>query len=316
VAPFQFDSMAEPLSQVKHDSPFNRVSNAILLTTAYADVFDYPLTAEEIHRYLIGIQLTLPAVERALQEVLFLNHVEGYYAFRGREMIAHTRRRRQRFARRLWSPAIRYGQKLANLPFVRMVAVTGALAMDNVEEGADIDYLVVTEQGRLWMCRALVLLIGRLAKLAHGVTLCPNYMISLDTLEFPDRTLYTAHEIAQMVPLSGMAVYDQIRRQNAWVGRLLPNADSAPATSGAVSNPTRPSIVSPALEAVLQSPLFTFLELWEMDRKIRKLRGEQGASPEATFSADFCKGHADQHQAHTRLALEERLIRLQGEYLI
>jgi len=48
-----------------------------------------------------------------------------------------------------------------------MVAITGSLAMNNVENNPDIDYLVVTVGGRLWMVRAMVLAAARLAAL-HG----------------------------------------------------------------------------------------------------------------------------------------------------
>jgi hypothetical protein len=50
-----------------------------------------------------------------------------------------------------------------------------------------------------------------------------------------------------------------------------------------------------------------------MDRKIRKLRFEQANSPESDFSADYCKGHSQRHQAHTLAALNERMNRLQHE---
>ena len=53
--------------------------------------------------------------------------------------------------------AVRYGLTIARLPFVRMVAVPGALTMDNVEPGDDVDYLIVTAPDRLWLCRAVVI---------------------------------------------------------------------------------------------------------------------------------------------------------------
>lgn len=290
------------------------LANAILHTAAYADVFDYALTCGEIHRYLSGLHAPRSAVEQFLQDSSLLANAEGYYTLPGRETLAGTRRQRERVAARLWPQAIAYGRVIAGLPFVRMAAVTGALAMNNVEEGADIDFLIVTEPGRLWFCRALVLLAGRLAAL-QGVTLCPNYLVSLRTLDFPDKTLYAAHEIAQMVPLAGLGVYAQLRHENAWVASFLPNASGAPAMPWLASQPALQPMAR-LLEAVFKTTPFTSLERWEMNRKIRKLRREQAASPESDFSADYCKGHAHRHQAHTQVALEKRLNRLQRELFL
>lgn len=294
-------------------TPLSILSNAILHTAAYADVFDYPLTSAEIHRYLIGIRAPYETVARFLREGTQLSRVGDFYSLPNREMLVETRQRRERIAEQLWPKAVEYGRLIARLPFVRMVAVTGALAVNNSEEGDDIDYLIVVEPGRLWSCRVLVMVVRRLAAL-KGVTLCPNYLVSLRTLAFSDRSLYTAHEIIQMVPLAGLEVYERMRLQNAWVGHFLPNAHSAPLPPFTISRRIYRNLGRPALEAVLSTKPFSALERWEMDRKIRRLSREQAVSPESDFSADWCKGHAHRHQARTQAALDERLSRLQGKH--
>lgn len=280
---------------------------AILRTVAYADVFDYPLTLPEIHRYLSGEAASLATVAGLLQaEPSLLALTDGYYALPGRAGLALLRRRRARLAARLWPHAVAYGGRIARLPFVRMVAVTGALARNNVQEGADIDYLIVTEPGRLWVCRAMILLLARYSA-RRGVTLCPNYLISLRALVFPDQTEYAAHEIAQMIPLSGMRVYEQLREKNQWVRRYLPNADGPPPAAYLPPDREPRSLAQAMLEPLLSVPPLSLLEPWEMSRKIQKLSRQQAASPESAFSTDVCKGHDQAHQTRAAAALAERL---------
>ncbi len=280
------------------------LNRAILHTVVYADIFDYPLTAREIHRYLTGLSAPFKAVEEALPGAL--RHSGEYYMLPGREAIVSTRQRRQAIAARLWPYALRFGMLIAGLPFVRMVAVTGSLAVDNVEERADLDYLIVTTPGRLWLCRALILVLGRLAAL-QGAQICPNYIISQRALEFPAHNIYAAHELAQMVPLSGMDVYDRIRIINSWVQEFLPNADGAPPRSSANPQPASVSTGRVWLEALLLTPPGAWIEKWEMDRKIRKLRRKNGDNPEANFTADLCKGHSHRHGQKTERALRQKL---------
>ncbi|RPI30744.1 MAG: hypothetical protein EHM70_13130, partial [Chloroflexota bacterium] len=111
---------------------FSDLSTAILQTAAYADVFDYPLTLGEIHRYLIGVRTSKESVEQILLKSPLLSNSGDYYTLPGRESLTNIRRRRENTASRLWPLAMGYGHIIARMPFVRMLAVTGALAVNNV----------------------------------------------------------------------------------------------------------------------------------------------------------------------------------------
>jgi hypothetical protein len=200
--------------------------------------------------------------------------------------------------------AVRYGRIITALPFVRMVAVTGALAMDNVEPHADIDYLIVTEPGRLWLCRALVIALVRLAAL-RGDLVCPNYFLSERALVLSERNLFTAHELVQMVPLAGLATYRCLRQLNVWTEELLPNAQGLPRPVTTSRLPGRP--LRALAEMALRTPAAGWLERWEMKRKVKKFSQQHHNHAEATFCADWCKGHFDSHGQRILAAFADRL---------
>src|SRR5437016_7433376 len=199
--------------------PAAQIEQAALRTVAYADVFDYPLHALEVHRYLHGTAATMEATEAALNRCSApggaLCSRDGFYTLHGREGLIALRDRRAAVANRLWPAALTYGRSIAGLPFVRMVAVTGSLAWHNVDTGGDIDYLIVTDPGRLWLCRLLVALVRRAAR-RDGVKLCANYLISTRALAFAHRNLYTAYEVARMTPIAGLGMSRRLRRGNTW----------------------------------------------------------------------------------------------------
>ena len=284
------------------------LERAIWQTVAYFDVFDYPLTAAEVHRYLEGVTARASDIAHTLANGRFspqhLVHANGYYMFAGREHIVAKRQRRHALAQRLWPAAIRYGRFISSLPFVRMVAVTGSLAVNNVDEHADIDYLVVTENGRLWLCRAFIIAIVRLAA-RQQLTLCPNYLLSERVLQFSDRNLYTAHEVAQMIPLSGLATYQQMRQANLWTAAYIPNAIGPP--THVAPAPVAPHLGQRLLELPWRTPLGDWLEQWEMQRKIHKFQAHVQHNGETDFTADWCKGHFDAHNERTMTAYQAKL---------
>lgn len=279
------------------------IEQSIVETVTYVDLFDYPLTAAEIHRYLYHWRVSPDVVTKHLENGHLipyrLSHMEGFYTLPGREAMVATRLERQQAANRLWPEALHYGRLIAQLPFVRMVAVTGSLAMDNmdnVEKRADIDYLIVTADDHLWICRAFVIALVRLAA-RRNIELCPNYFISERALRFPEQNLYTAHELVQMVPLFGLSIYHQMRQLNQWTQAFLPNADGPPSSTSNQKQLNR--LPGKTGELLLRSPIGRQLERWEMQRKIKKFQRHHHNWQESDFSSDRCKGHFDNHQQQT-----------------
>ena len=300
------DVSFESLPQKAHGTT---VLCSVFHTLAYADVFDYPLTAREVYRYLAWTNASFEAVTEALANTVLFSKIQNYYTLPGREQIVQIRERRAEVAWRLWPKAARYGRLIASLPFVRMVAVTGSLAMNNTDEGKDIDYMIVTAPKHLWTCRALSLLVTRLAKL-ESVNLCPNYLITTNALALDEQSLYVAHELMQMIPISGMETYAEMRRLNHWMADYLPNALTLPELSEGIRPIENRSVIQKILELLFLLPFASRFEKWEMDRKIARLSREQSSSFESYFSADVCKGHIDRHRQKTENAMQEKIKRI------
>ena len=290
--------------------PAASLAEAVLQTVLYADIFDYPLTRDEIHSFLLAPGGSPTEVDGAVDYLLNgtgLLEMDGTFVYRaGRSGLAAVRQERRRHAERLWRRARFYAGLMWALPYVRMVAITGALAMDNVVAGDDIDFLVVTEPGRLWMTRGMLIALTRLVRL-FGDTLCPNYLISSRVLGLDQRNLYVAHELAQMVPLHGASMARSLWAENAWCRELLPNARCA-GLDGVTDSLPRGALVLKRLgQRLLGLPPGDAIERWEQRRKTIKLsRLVPPEVRETLFTADICKGHHSGHGARIMELLRSR----------
>jgi len=294
--------------------PETPLARAILRTLLYADVFQFPLTETEIHHFLIGQAASPAVVSQCLNTSYWLAaRIEcdvDYWSLQGGTLLREQRRAREQASQALWPEAMRYGQRLAHMPYVRMVAITGALAMHNIHTaGDDIDYLLVTSPGRVWLARLMVIALVRIAR-QRGVILCPNYVLSTSALVQNRRDLYIAHEIAQMIPLMGLDVYKSLRDSNAWTGSFLPNAVSPFYTYTETNRPLvgLGQTMQRIGETLLNHSLGDRLETWEQGRKQRKFAHDaQLPHADAQLDADRVKGHFKDYGYLTLRRYHERL---------
>lgn len=305
---------------LEHSS--DNLSRAVLQTVAYSDIFDYPLTAHEIHRYLIGVEASLEEVTRTVEDEEIFTRTGDYFTLPGRNETVNIRMHREVRSRELLSQAMKYGRMLGALPYIRMVALTGSLAVMNVLGDQDFDYMLVTAPGRVWMARAFALAFNRLTRL-RGHTLCPNLIISETALEWNVHDLYSARELCQMKLIKGKDVYMRLMKVNGWIRNFLPNAFNANSTdtTNKEAEHWRNSFIREIhverfqhlLETLLRGNLGDRFENWEMNRKIARFSKQAGFGEETIFNAEICQGNFHHHRQWTQEAYEDRLNKLSAD---
>jgi hypothetical protein len=287
------------------DNSHNRLVSAVLETVAYADIFDHPLTVSEIHRYLSGVLVPFETLQEEIKNAGGIVRNGEYVTLPGREEIIPVRKQRKAHSQSLLPLAMHYGRMLGSLPFVRMVALTGSLAVLNVSKTDDFDYMLVTVPGRVWTARAFAVLFTRIAR-RFGHTLCPNLIVSRNCLEWPLHDLYSARELCQMIPITGLDIYRELIDTNAWARAILPNAFSQIEPESQLVS-IRRSTLQKVAEYILSGRLGNRFEHWEMTRKIRRFTEQEGFGEETVFNAEVCQGNFHHHRKWTHEAYLQRL---------
>lgn len=202
----------------------------------YHDIFDYPLNAKEIIKWRVGKKgLTL---FKKTREILNKN---GLYFLKGRENLLYKKTLRERASNRKIEIAKKNTSLLAKFPTVKGVFITGALAMNNAKEESDIDLMILTKRNWLWTTRLITYLVLRIMN--YGVRkpgdinqkdkLCLNIWLDESALSWDkkDRNIYSAHEIAQVVPIVDKEnIYQRFLQKNRWILDYWPNSVRIEAT--------------------------------------------------------------------------------------
>jgi len=210
------------------------LKKAVLSTLAYADIFDYPLKKEEIWRFLLSdIRYQILDVSKGLKELPEVSQKNNFYFLKEREHLVLLRKKRERWSKE----KLKIAQKVANwlkiIPTIKMVAVTGALAMENSNENDDIDLLIITSKSRLWLTRFLtVILLELVANRRHPADkevkdkICLNMFLDEGHLEVPkkEQDLFSSHEVCQLKVLwDKNGIYQKFLKANLWSKKFLPN---------------------------------------------------------------------------------------------
>lgn len=210
-----------------------RVSRADYLyaTVCYADIFDYPLTDDDIYfrsiRYVPGKNIR----SRVIKGVKKSNYLRF---LKGRDAIVQTYIKRTEHSKLKWKIARDIAAKFRSIPTIYLVGVTGGLAVNNAGVTDDIDLFFITSRGTVWITRLLVTVIAAIfakrrtpgAKHVSNL-ICLNMFVGDDSMRIPasEQDLFSAHEVLQMEPLwSRKDTYRRFLQANNWTKQYLPVA--------------------------------------------------------------------------------------------
>lgn len=207
-----------------------QLQREVLRTLLYYDIWSHPLTEKELYAFLPVNSMTYDHFKNCLREEIVggsVQHHSGYYYVKGKTpAVVEERLKRMRHARRMWFMARVATHIIKRFPFVRAVLVSGDLSKNVTHRKSDVDFFIITEPGRLWITRSLLVLFKKVFLLNSRKFFCINSLIASDNLLQDEQNIYTATEIATLKPLYNSELFRRYLAANRWIKRFFPNFDT------------------------------------------------------------------------------------------
>ncbi len=254
------------------------LEQAIYNTIRYFDLLDLPLTVVQVWQYLLvdesesnlrwegHARYSLAEVRATLQTSPWLaQRLEskwGYYVLAGRQPLVRRRLTRHALAQDKWKLLVTAARWLAAVPFVRALAGSGSLALDNARPSSDLDLLIIVHPHRIWTARLGLLvvsqLLGRRRKYWNREApdkLCLNHYLADNQLllSVDIRNVYTAVMYAVLVPVYNPGgVKNFLQRNDVWMRRYVMTQEfPAAGHNYTIKLPAALSFIKRQIEAIL-----------------------------------------------------------------
>ncbi|MBT1698968.1 hypothetical protein KK083_18890 [Fulvivirgaceae bacterium PWU4] len=212
------------MQEVNH---YTTLDQSIIRTLMYYDIFNYPLKSREVFQFLGIGDVTKEEVTAALDSLAsqqYLYRFGELYSLQPDEQNVHRRLNGNAEAEKWLPKANKVAAFISGFPFVRAVMASGSLSKDYMDENSDLDFFVVTAPNRLWISRTLLVLYKRIFLNNSHKFFCANYFVDTQHMVIEEQNLFTATELATVIPLQGAEYYEQLlKKNNPWLLRYFPN---------------------------------------------------------------------------------------------
>lgn len=217
--------ISNELVQVAEDTA--SLKKAVLNVLKYFHVFRHPLRSDEIHKFT-NAEVPLAVISEMMHALLregAISQSHSLYSLENSSLIFLKRIVGEELAKEKMKEARKSAAIISRFPFVKSVCISGSLSKGYADENSDIDFFIITETHRLWICRTLLHMFKKLTFLMNKQhSFCMNYFIDESKLTLEEQNLFTATELATLIPLYNACIYKQLMESNAvWLKSYFPN---------------------------------------------------------------------------------------------
>lgn len=289
------------------------LKQAIMEVIVFFDMFDFPLTAWEIWKYL-AIKCDLADVRKVLASEdckKKIGNKNGTYFLPGREQIYETRMNRYNYANAKFKKALRIASLYRIFPWVKMIAVVNMFGANNLKQEGDIDLFIVAKRNRIWLtrfcCTGLAAVL-RLRPTPQNVRdkFCLSFFISeanlnLQNLLLPSDTHF-GYWLANFIPIYNVDnTWSDFMAANGWLNERLPNWQ-----------PTNDRRLTAGKGFVLLEFIFGWLEPivknWQMNHLPAKIKAMANQDTRVVVNDSILKFHVNDRREEYNKNYKSRII--------
>ena len=282
-----------------------QAEKSILSTLVWFDLFDWPLSKEEIWKYLWSMSQESGIRNQEFREIQRVsdknnglkNIVETkdrfYFFLKGREELIRIRKKREGIAPKKLKKARQIARLLGFIPWVKMIGLGNIMGKNNFKEQGDLDFFIITAKNRIWSVRffavSLIEILGlRLRKNKKRDKVCLNFFVSEDNLNLEPIALKSCSELGQgaydiylaywihfLIPLCDRTntTYRKFLEANKWTKNFLPNIfalhEIACLDSTKQTSSSGPELGLLAMTTGITEKFFCWVQLKIMPKKLK-----------------------------------------------
>jgi len=209
------------------------MKSSIIETLRYFSQFKYSASLNELHIFH-NKEIIKQTLKKQLLSLIKDEKVKKIYDRYTLGEYSMKSNRRKKISIEKVSKVAHYFEILQTIPIIKLVAITGSVAMYNAQVDDDVDIFIISSSHRMWMARFFAYMIASLLGIRRKRnnpyvkdTVCLNLFFDGTDVNIPQKkqNSYIAHEITQMKPvIMRDESYSNFVMQNKWIYDIYPNA--------------------------------------------------------------------------------------------
>jgi hypothetical protein len=219
---------------------FMNIKESILKTLAWFELFEHPLTSEELFKFLwmspnLSYQNFLEELKKIVSEKV-VEEKDGFYFLPSKNELIGKRLEKKKWIDKKNKILKRAVKKMRYVPFLKAVFVCNNLSFKTASENSDIDVFIVAREGRIWIVRFFTTIFLNIFFLRrHGNKIkdriclsfyCSDKYLNLRDIQISNRPdIYLIYWLSQLTLIYDVDdVVVKLERANNWIKEYVSNS--------------------------------------------------------------------------------------------